>query len=97
MGCDHLTDQSYYDIYTKIYRYDIKCISTKTVPHNIEILGLILRDSLTNQEKYYPVYSAFHGLAVYMYDYIIGCKYNGSSLTGTRGLWACGIPSVYYC
>jgi hypothetical protein len=75
--------QIYYDIWALRYsRYDVNSWahkgSNEITPQMIKIdIERQLRESTG---KYYPVYSAFNGLAVYKYNYTIGCKYNASSL-----------------
>jgi hypothetical protein len=75
--------QSYYDIWALRYsRYDF---NLQGHIGQDEIKPQIIRKDIERQlkeskGKYYPVYSAFNGLAVYKYNYTIGCKYNGSSL-----------------
>jgi hypothetical protein len=73
---------NYYDIWALRYsRYDINVWAQRESPHNIENIRTDIKRQLNESiGKYYPVYSAFNGLAVYKYDYTIGCKYNGSSL-----------------
>jgi hypothetical protein len=76
--------QDYYDIWALRYsRYDVNLrahIGKDNFSPYSSIRTDIERQLKESIGKYYPVYSAFSGLAVYKYDYTIGCKYNGSSL-----------------
>jgi hypothetical protein len=72
----------FYDLWALRYsRYDINLLAHGyDVPNSyVNIKSDIVRQLGESRTKYYPVYSAFNGLAVYKYDYTIGCKYNGSS------------------
>jgi hypothetical protein len=76
--------QSYYDLWALRYsRYNFN-YQSHSGPEEIDKYKIIKKDIQRQLKesigKYYPVYSAFSGLAVYKYNYTIGCKYNGSSL-----------------
>ena len=73
---------TYYDLWALRYkRIDINVWNSKDPGASIKVLQNDIKHELSSSDNpYFPVYSAFNGLAIYHYNYTLGCVYDGSEL-----------------
>ena len=73
---------TYYDLWALRYkRIDINVWNARDPGTAIKALQNDIKHELSIAENpYFPVYSAFNGIAIYQYNYTLGCEYDGREL-----------------
>ena len=73
---------TYYDLWALRYkRIDINVWNSKDPGAAIKVLQNDIKHELSSSDNpYFPVYSAFNGIAIYQYNYTLGCEYYGRDI-----------------
>ena len=90
---------NYYDLWALRYqRMDVNVWDTPDPGQAIKVLQNDIKKELAHAEDpFYPVFSAFNGIAIYQYNYTFGCEYIGKEV-GRRGTpFDCEHVSFHKC